>query len=450
MSSIDLQRELYGKPNYSAFNKLCNRLRERLLDVMLLSVNQIPSKNSKRNLAIMEIKKNLIISDVLSQKGLRDEAERVINKTLLNVNKFELFDLKVQALMSKEKLINLRKSATAIARNQNEIKDAERKQKSLHYCQQIYSALINKIANSTSYRRYFNDLENVIEELEAQLKISQSYQIEFFLNFLKTEKFQIENNFTAANSSLKRLEQLTSMDVLYSETRRGTIYLNLAGNFIHLRNFRDAEIYALKAQRYFPNNMLNRALVAEIQFYSSMYQDKFHEADEYLKSLLNTPIESSIQYRYDRWRFFESSLLFISKRYNQALSELNRIKEIDKDKEGWNVNKRILAILCRIELGDLNSIDTSIVNLEKFIKRIDKLEFLKPRYKIILRILVKLLNSNMNYLEVYRSRIKYFELLTGDDVNYKWDLKGPELIPFHLWFKSKLEGKVISFHDSIS
>ncbi len=49
-----------------------------------------------------------------------------------------------------------------------------------------------------------------------------------------------------------------------------------------------------------------------------------------------------------------------------------QISEIDKDKEGWNVNIRILSILCRIELFETDSVDLNVQNLEKFLKRISK------------------------------------------------------------------------------
>ena len=114
------------------------------------------------------------------------------------------------------------------------------------------------------------------------------------------------------------------------------------------------------------------------------------------------------------------------------------VKEIEKDKEGWNIGKRVLKIINCIESNDLENADLKVLSLEKFIKRILKSRFVRKRDVLIIRILLKLINEGFNFEKVYKQRIKYFELLGGNDPEYAWKIKSPELIIFHEWFKRKV------------
>ncbi len=122
--------------------------------------------------------------------------------------------------------------------------------------------------------------------------------------------------------------------------------------------------------------------------------------------------------------------------------------ELDRDKEGWNIIKRIMITLCRIELKDYESLDLKISSLDKFIKRLLKTKNIKPRYLIIIRILRKLINDNFDYPKVFASRQKYFKLLSSEDPDYRWELKSPELVMFDEWFKSKMKKKAYN-HEAI-
>ncbi|MBK7572237.1 MAG: hypothetical protein IPI10_11650 [Bacteroidetes bacterium] len=94
-----------------------------------------------------------------------------------------------------------------------------------------------------------------------------------------------------------------------------------------------------------------------------------------------------------------------------------QVSEIDKDKEGWNVNIRILSILCRIELFETDSVDLNVQNLEKFLKRISKTNNVPTRYQIILRILVSLLNEGYDFNKVSNKKKKSLTIL--EEINEK-------------------------------
>jgi hypothetical protein len=132
-------------------------------------------------------------------------------------------------------------------------------------------------------------------------------------------------------------------------------------------------------------------------------------------------------------------LLFRSGAYKESLSELNSLPELVKDKEGWNVARKILQLLAKVEIGDYDSVDLNLQSLEKYLKRIRTQKHLNIRYSVILKVLIKLINEGYNYNITYHKRKKYFEMLENiNDGEAQWKIKSPEFIKFHEWFKSKL------------
>jgi len=60
LSSNEIQKKIYESLNYSAFNKLCSRLREKALDSLLMDSSIENGGYSKRNEIVFELKKKLI------------------------------------------------------------------------------------------------------------------------------------------------------------------------------------------------------------------------------------------------------------------------------------------------------------------------------------------------------------------------------------------------------
>ena len=129
---------------------------------------------------------------------------------------------------------------------------------------------------------------------------------------------------------------------------------------------------------------------------------------------------------------------FIQKEYLECISILENYSEIDRDKEGWNIWKRILLLLAKIECGEIDSIDLTIANLVQFFKRNSKLKDVNPRYRLIIKICINLINDDLNPQTIQKKHKKYvknFELLLLP--KYQWQPKSPELIIFENWFLHK-------------
>jgi hypothetical protein len=97
-----------------------------------------------------------------------------------------------------------------------------------------------------------------------------------------------------------------------------------------------------------------------------------------------------------------------------------------------------------LEIQAFDPADSNVESLRKHISRLMKDKEIKPRYVTILKVLRDLVNQNFDYAEIFRTRRQYFEMLSDDSNSEQgWKLLSSELIPFHIWFESKVNN--ISF-----
>ena len=434
---INIQKQLYDKVNWQAYNKLIDRLKDKILEVLLFNSNISREEYPERIRVIFELKKKLILCDVLSFKGLRDDADLLCRKIIAKADKYELYDIVMNSLIIRQRFVNIRKKEKEVNNIQKGIQIAELKYKSLLNSQIVYNKILNIISNSPDSIIFINDLKSSIDQIELELKINNSDTVSYYLYFLKTELYQIEEKFEEASISLLKIENLLSKKSVYSENRKGTTLLNISNNNIYLKKYKESIQFAEKAKKYFPNNVYNQALVDENLFYANFYLNNLDISTKIIKGLVNLPSANNILFSISKWNYFEAVIDFLNNKFQVSIFKLNNIVEMDKDKEGWNINKRLLIIMSRIELKEYESADLQVNSLEKFIKRSLQKRDISLRYIFILRILIKLINSNYNFKIVYENRKKYFQLIASDDINFKWRIKSPELIKFDNWFLSK-------------
>lgn len=450
LSSGEIQKKIYGTFNYSAFNKLCSRLREKILDSILLESSIDHGGYSKRNKIIFEIKKKLIQADILNLKGLREQADSICKKVIAISDDYEIYDLSIQSLITREKFIRLRKNRKEILKIVNEIRITNLKFESFRMCQSDFNSIMNKIASAGDERSYFDELKSTISRMQKEFELYKSNSTGYFLQLLKTQMYQVESDFLKADHSLDVALSMLKSKSIYSDNRMGSVLLSKSENYIKLHKFKESLLMSNQSSAYFPNNIFNQALVYECKFYANYFSGEFAKSRLDLEYLCNLPRENNILVSINKWNYLSAALLFLEKKYQDCQLQLKQISEIDKDKEGWNVNIRILMIMCQIEIGILDSVDLSLSNLEKFVKRISKKGNISMRYKIILRILIALSNDSYDFKKVSYKKKRYLEQLNLSSNKLSWEIKGPELIPFNIWFENKCSNSGTLYNEIIS
>ena len=80
----DIQNNIYGKSNYSAFNKLLNRTKHKIFETIFLDLSIISNNFSKRNIVNIDLRKKLVQADILQLKGLRGDVLPIYNHIIMH------------------------------------------------------------------------------------------------------------------------------------------------------------------------------------------------------------------------------------------------------------------------------------------------------------------------------------------------------------------------------
>ncbi len=439
----EIQNSIYGKPNYSAFNKLLNRTKQKVLETIILDLTISSNNFSKRNKVNLDLRKKLLQADILQLKGIRMEVLPIYNYIISHSKYFELFDIQVSALVSKQRLQLINSKVNSFVKINDEIEYAENCHKALKTSSKIYNDIINKINNSIHQLSYIDELKSFIVKLNEYYNIYKLPTIGFYLYTLDAEVCENNLFYDKSKDALEKAQNiLLKNESAYTENRYGTVLLNLSNCYIFLYQFDQAINLALESKGYFKNLPLTLKIVDEILFYAYFYKFDYINCNKILTN--NNYIKYDDENLKNKFHYFQSCFFFINGRNVESLDALSNCNEIKNDNEGWNINRRILLILNRIELKEYESIDLQIQNFEKYIKRISNNRSSVQRQVLILRILTKLIQEDFNFKSVYKKRLKYFNMLESKTGIYRWQIRSPELIIFNDWFKFKMIGSQIN------
>jgi hypothetical protein len=435
----DLQIELYGKENYNAFNKLLNRTKDKIYEVLLFDQNLSKPYYSERNRIVFDIRKKLVQSEILYLRGMNEDLEGFQNKIIHKALQYEIYDSLIEALQAKQRFLGFRFGKKAFDKVESDIVKYEQLRTAVRNARSSFLRIATKINQSISPLSYEDELNTAIINLRADFERNNSATIGYHLYLLETQRNHNNNQFEEAEEMLQKLQTLVlSHPSVYTRARHADVFLNLSTNEIFLKDYDSALKNIEVAKSLYDNNSTSLDVAKEIEFFIRYFNGELDIAEKIIRDVYNSSRTSNTPFLYSKRAYLYACICTIRGNINLSNELLLEIKEIEKDKEGWNLGKRILTIINKIEANDFESADLKVLSLEKFIKRILKFSHVRKRDVIILRVLIKLINENFDFEKVYQQRKKYFELLEGNEPEYAWKIKSPELIIFHDWFKKKM------------
>ena len=439
LTSVEIQKIIYGKLNYLAFNKLCNRFKDSIHDVLLMDNSIRTSGYSKRNTLLFDLRKKVIQADIIQLRGINEDVLSIYNSIITKSALFEFYDILIQALNSKLRFVSSFGKKNVIENIKNEITQVEVNWLALNQTQRIYQSIINTISRHSEFHFYSEDLNNTILIIKDNFNRTKSSLIKYYLLNLEIEQAQILHRYSDSNILLMELQKLIKEnESVYTDNRYGTVLLNISNNNLLLKQFDSAIEYAENSRKYFKGIYLTQKIVDEILFYSNFYKNELLECEKYIIFNSSFNLNESTEVLFSKFNYYKACLEFKKGNYFKCIDILNAHKEIEKDKEGWNINRRILIILSRIELGEFDSLDLSLSNMTKYLNRLAKTNFLNPRFAIILKICMVIVRENLDINRIEKKTkliLKYLEVMKKEDM--KWQIKSPELINFEDWIAAK-------------
>ncbi|MEO8088367.1 MAG: hypothetical protein ABI763_16220, partial [Bacteroidota bacterium] len=334
----------------------------------------------------------------------------------------------------------IQKGKKAVNEIEFEIVKYENLHRKVQRARNMWTILSAKIDQSDSFREYASELDEVRDLLRTDFEETNSATICYFYLLIETEANQNERNYLVADLNLKKMHNLIMENSsLYTKARRGEVLVNIANNEIFLNNYSSAIKNAENAKLYFEKGTGNADVASEIEFFARFYNNELDLAEKIIEEIYISARKRNSPFAYGKRAYLYACIMTIKGEIEKSNELLGEVREIEKNKGGWNIAMRVLTIINCIEAKDYESADLKVMNMEKFIKRNSKLHHIRKRDVLILRILLKLINEGFDFKKVYKARKHYFELLEGKQPDYYWKIRSPELIIFHEWFKKKIK-----------
>jgi hypothetical protein len=197
----------------------------------------------------------------------------------------------------------------------------------------------------------------------------------------------------------------------------------------------------LKAQNLEKKSTHNDNLNKEMEFYANFYMGNFAESRYIVQHIFEAANKAEHSFNISKYAYFNACCDLAEGKYSELNNKLNETKEIEKDREGWNIAVRLLAILGHLECGHFDLADAKIESLRKHIERLLKEKEVRHRYITIVKILRDLVNNSFDFEKIWLTRTAYFETLYAEkEEEYRWNVLSPELIRFEVWFEAKAKG----------
>jgi tetratricopeptide (TPR) repeat protein len=310
----------------------------------------------------------------------------------------------------------------------------------------MYDKFVARVNFSASPQDYIDELPMMIEKLRQDYELTNSPSIGYYLYFIETELYQQLNNFEQAKTTLLSMVELLKDNAsVRTRNRLSIVYGNLANNELLLNQFEKGIKYAAIAGDYSKESQVNLNVIREVEFFLQLFQGKLDLAEQLIVELYQSSARQKASFLYFKRTYLYACLKNLQGDYKRSEELLGEVKEIEKDKEGWNIGIRLLQIMNLIDRGKHDLIETNVQNLKKYLGRLKGQSQARKRYAVILRILTRLMNDNYYFRKTFKRSTKYFDLLHSADDRFAWSVKGPEVVAFHEWFESRMEMRKFSY-----
>lgn len=439
-----IKKLISDESSHKSFGQLLLRTIKRIKESLILDINILRKGNySKVFQKKFLIRKQIVQSKIISSRGLISEALSSYNSIIITAKKYELYDELIEVLQLKQSLLVNIKGIKAFEQMNKEIDFYT-------HCRNLYTSAVSvynryyAVVNFSSTKKgNVEVLKSTIKELEVSVEETGSANIETLMYLLSLEYHSLTKNYTENRRIGEKFLLLLSKSIAVASKHRQVYILNLlTENQLLLLDFESAILYGNNAMTIVAGTLSrNLYYCLELLSYAYFYLRNFEKVDHYHKEMEEFPIYKKEVYQRTKVFFVRAMSYFVKEQFREALLLLNNMEELEKEKEGWNMWIRIMRILCSIELLKLNMIDYDVESFRRYLERTDKRKDVKPRDKLILRVLIDLDRNSYDFNETQINRAEELDELNKVNGKYSWEAQTPELILFHDWYQAKLENR---------
>lgn len=414
-----------------ALRKLLDRLIDKLYDVLINKDLILGNpKYDNRAKKIFNLLRQIMVSDILTYRGMSNISEKIINSVSKEAQHYEHFDILVYALGKKLNKNIFNKEL--ISKIEEDIRFS-----------QTSSLVLNQVVNT--HIRYLNldsivsrakAIKNFPTDLKRLSEISLNYPsflIRMYMYYVQLQFLDLNNHVSVGLIKADELIDLVQENSgIYSNLRMANAKLNKA-LFLRLDYSFDSSIsFFEQAKKLLPENLVNNSIIYEQLFLSHYFKGNFSNSKYYLNAMRENVFNSDTKINY-----YEQASSFVTSNNFKKLESIS----YNNDNEGsfLNINIRILNIIIGIEKEKFDIVDPSIENLRKYLSKSQFSSILPTRLKLILKILKICSKESYNFKSIYSNAERHLYQLSQPE--NAWRPNPHELIVFEEWILAKAAGK---------
>jgi hypothetical protein len=433
-------RKIYPDGDEKKFRFLKLRLIQKIYENLLLEVNtERKGSFSPQSRVAIEVRKKLILAQILWSRDLAKRLGPLLHRVITKAEENELYPEMLEGLYLKQQLEGMTQGLAAYMEVQAEIEACTLKTEALRRARNLYSIMVlgASAAQDPSVRQAF--LQSAIGEVQTLQEQTGSLKINFYLHMLRLGFHQMKEDYASGSRVCADVIALLRNDPdLFHPRYLGIAHAQLADNELLGSHFEEALHFAREALTFISPSAPNHGAVTETEFYALLYAGKTREAEEVVKRLTGKYSgEEDAPVSQQRRIFLLANVLFLRGEYTESYNCLQIIPSLLKDKSGWNIGVRLLEIMILLERNQFDRVELVIDSLRKHLSKQATGSENLQRYLTILKVLGCLVRNSFNYQKALKTAAEQVALLASEKPDYRWKIKGYEIVPFHQWMQQK-------------
>ena len=426
------------KPNSSGFRTFRGRMKERLINtLMLFTPDIVPHKQNK---AMVLCLRNQYACEILRIfHGLRASfalAKETVPKALEG-------DLWEQALYF-AKIVKMHAANTSDIALYNEYSALVKKFTSYVLAEEevrdLYQEItINYMSNvDNPFNSALIERTNVyLQRIEEIKKEYDTFNTNVYYYRLKGMDLVVKKDFNAAIEIWDVYEIYLQNKGMVGGLFLREVSLQQMGCYMHLRDYESGKKCAEKGIKLFPRSSVNWYLFMEYYFLLLVHSRNYKEAGDVALEVLKDP-RFKLQYQHlqEKWKIIQGYAYLITGRKDLKVRVKKVVNETPvyvKDKQGYNVTLLFLQIAYLILNDQYAELTGKIDALRRYSQRYLKRDASYRSY-LFLQLIMAAESVHFEYNKVLIKSDKIIKKLNTADLKYSGTVEDLEVIPFEdLW-----------------
>jgi|GEM_PF-3328118 len=448
----EIRKKVSPDVSLDAFQKTAARLKDKIFDSLLLDFNIFRKGSySKPTQISYKLRKQFIQVQILHTRGLTDEAKEILEKGYKECCSYYYYQEAVSYLQLLYTIENRGGKLKRVQALEAELQHVRALRNITEKSELYFSSIGFREYYQGNPETYISELRFKIADLESEPKLKSSVLAYYYYLYLKVFYHKAKKEYSHMEFHAREiLHVLLQNPNLQSKPRIINGYLLLTDANVYNGEHAQALGYIDRSLKELIPGNKNYSAILLHKCMIMLYAGQTSEAQTVIESLLRQADNSRVTdaVSYNKLLYYKAIVHLLQGDAAAAYKVMRQVTSFHQDKEGWNINVRILQIMIMIENEYLDEADQEIENFRKTLSNIIKSQPVSKRNILIFRLLTWLSKKDFDFGRVYKDHAKLIGLLFSDDPELRWDFLTPEVMPFHSWFKLKADKNKID-HDKL-